>query len=314
MKYYITIDGGTTNTRVNLVANRKVIDTRKISLGAKDCTDSSNSLKSAIVAEIDNICLQNSIIISDIKAVIASGMITSEYGLFPLKHLFAPAGIGELHQGLAKAENMFGTLPCYFIPGVKMLTESPETTDMMRGEETEIAGLLADRDPEGAVFILPGSHSKHIYLDKDGKISNFKTMLTGEMVSALTSGTILKGTVSLGFKGFDSSSLISGYDAAESLGLNDALFKVRIMKNLFDKSDIECYSFFIGAIMEAEVRSLKASDAKTAIIGGKASLREPLAYLLRNKTDLNAIALTDNEAANAAAIGAVKIFEYGEEK
>jgi 2-dehydro-3-deoxygalactonokinase len=267
MNYYITIDGGTTNTRVSLVVNKKVVESRKIALGAKDCIYGSNALKSAITEDIDNICLQNNIVKSDIKAIVASGMITSEYGLFPLGHLSAPVGVGELHKGLVRAENMFGTLPCYFIPGVKKLTESPETTDMMRGEETEIAGLLADKESDRTVFILPGSHSKHIYLDSEGRISNFKTMLTGEMISALANGTILKGTISLDFDKFYFSALISGYDAAESLGLNDALFKVRIMKNLFGKSDLECYSFFIGAIMEAEVRSLKNSGANAAVIG-----------------------------------------------
>lgn len=314
MKYYITIDGGTTNTRVNLVAGEKVVDTRKISLGAKDCTNGSHHLKDAIIAEIDNICLQRSITFNNVEAVIASGMISSECGLFPLEHLSAPVGISELHLGLVKAENILDNLPCYFIPGVKRLTKNPETTDMMRGEETEALGLLNDRNLENTVLILPGSHSKHIYIDKDGKISNFKTMLTGEMISALANGTILKNTVRLDYDRFDSSALSAGYEAAESLGLNDALFKVRIMKNLFSNNDIECYSFFIGAIMEAEVRSIKASGAKAAIIGGKASLREPLAYLLRYKTELNVTALTDEKTENAAAIGAVKIFEYGEEK
>lgn len=312
MKCYITIDGGTTNTRVNLVADKKVVDSRKIALGAKDCVSDSNALKLAIAGEIDNICLQNGIKKSNVKAIIASGMITSEYGLFPLKHLSDLVGVKELHTGLAKAENMFGTLSCYFIPGVKRLTESPETTDMMRGEETEIAGLLAGKETECTVFILPGSHSKHIYLDSEGKISNFKTMLTGEMISALSNGTILKGTVRLDFDKFDCSALLAGYEAAESLGLNDALFKVRIMKNLFNKNDLECYSFFIGAIMEAEVRSLKSSGAKAAVIGGKASLREPLAYLLQNKTALKVTVLTDKETEEATALGAVRIFEYGE--
>ena len=103
-------------------------------------------------------------------------------------------------------------------------------------------------------------------------------------------------------------------DAAEKLGLNDALFKVRIMKNLFKSSDLECYSFFLGAVMEAEVRSLKNSKAKMAVIGGKGQLRESFAAILRNRTSTEVITLPDEVTEQASAVGAVRIFEYGEQK
>ena len=56
MKYYIAIDGGTTNTRVNLVCDEKVLASEKISIGAKDCIDGSEPLKQAITEKIENIC------------------------------------------------------------------------------------------------------------------------------------------------------------------------------------------------------------------------------------------------------------------
>ena len=39
MANYITIDGGTTNTRVNLVSEGKVEDTVKLGIGVKNNTD-----------------------------------------------------------------------------------------------------------------------------------------------------------------------------------------------------------------------------------------------------------------------------------
>ena len=309
MKYYITIDGGTTNTRVNLVHNEKIISSAKISLGARDCINGSDALKLAICDKIDNLCLQNSLKKEDLRAVIASGMITCEYGVFTLPHITAPAGIGELHNGMKKAEGIFGSLDCYFIPGIKVKTDSPLTTDMMRGEEAEIVGLYRP-ELDGAVYILPGSHSKHIFVDEKGRISHFKTMMTGEMISALAGETILKGTVRLDLEGFDSKALLDGYDAADELGLGDALFKVRIMKNLFDASDIECYSFFLGAVMHDEIKSLAKSKAKYAVIGGKGQLRESMACLIREKTTVEVITLDDKATESATAIGAVRIFEF----
>lgn len=309
MKYYITIDGGTTNTRVNLVCNEKVLSSAKIPLGARDCINGSDALKSEICSKIDNICLQNSIKKEDLTAVIASGMITCEYGVFTLAHIPAPAGIKELHNGMKKAVEIFGSLDCYFIPGIKMKTDSPLTTDMMRGEEAEIVGLYRP-ELDGAVYILPGSHSKHIFVDEKGRISHFKTMMTGEMISALAGGTILKGTVRLDLEGFDSKALLDGYDAADELGLGDALFKVRIMKNLFGASDIECYSFFLGAVMHDEIKSLAKSKAKYAVIGGKGQLRESMACLIREKASVEVIALDDKSTESATALGAVRIFEF----
>ena len=311
MKYYIAIDGGTTNTRVNLVLDGRVVSGEKISIGAKDCVNGSEELKGAIINKIDNLCLQNGINPDSICAIIASGMITCEYGLFPLNHIPAPAGIGELHKGLACAEGLLGGRDCYFIPGVRLQGEGVGATDMMRGEEAEIMGIFSPEYSE-AVFILPGSHSKHIYLDKEGRISSFKTQMSGEMISALASGTILKGTVRLDFGEFDREALLSGFDTAEELGINDALFKVRIMKNVFKSTDLECYSFFIGVVMHDEVVSLKKSGAKHAVIGGKGQLRESLAEIIRCRSEIKVTTLSDEVTESASAIGAVKIFEYGE--
>lgn len=309
MKYYITIDGGTTNTRVHLVEDGRVTQSKKISLGARDCMGGSDALKDAITKEIDNITLQKGIKPDDISAIIASGMITCEYGLCPLTHLVAPVGIEELHNGIHRVEGMFGALECYFIPGVKTAPTDPMSADMMRGEEAEIVGLASEGEGD-TVYILPGSHTKHILLDKSGKISEIKTLLTGEMIAALAENTILKGSVRLDLSDFDRESILSGYDTARERGLNTALFKVRILKNLFSKSELECYSFFLGAIMSAEIVELEKTGVSRAVIGGKAQLRESLAHIIRERTDMQVITVEDARTECATAIGAVKIFEY----
>ena len=62
MNCFITVDGGTTNTRISLVRDGTVTETKKIAIGAKDYTHGTESLKKAILREIDNICLHISII------------------------------------------------------------------------------------------------------------------------------------------------------------------------------------------------------------------------------------------------------------
>ena len=314
MKHYITIDGGTTNTRISLVTNGSVTETKKIPIGAKDCTNSTKDFKRRIAEEIDNICLHNSLTTGEIEAFIASGMITSSYGLYNLEHVDAPAGIPELHEGMRRVEKVFGELPCHFIPGVKKPTEDPIAADMMRGEEAELFGLLGEESTENTMFVLPGSHSKHIFIDSEHRISDFKTLLTGEAIFAIASDTILKDAVNLDVREFDKNALLSGYEAAEKSGLYEALFKVRTQKALANKSKAECYSFFLGVMLTEEVSSIRRTSVKKVVIGGKAELREPLAYLLRRKMSFDVKALTDEECEAAAARGAVLIYEYKSHK
>lgn len=307
MKYYLTIDGGTTNTRVSLLLEKSLLGCEKIPLGAKDCQEGTEPLKTEIEGRIDKLCLQNNLNIKDITAIIASGMITSEYGICPISHLCAPVGIYDLHKGIKRVDNSFFNLPCYFIPGVKIESDDPLLSDMMRGEETEIMGI-SDRGDE--VYLLPGSHSKQIYVDKDGKICKFSTMLTGEMIFALAGSTILSSAINLDCHEIDEKYLLYGFDAAGELGINAALFKVRILKNLYKLGELECYSFFMGIVLSDEVFALKKSGITRAVIGGKAELREPMASLLKSRSEIEVKTISDEESALATAIGAIKIYEY----
>ncbi|MBQ9921538.1 MAG: 2-dehydro-3-deoxygalactonokinase, partial [Clostridia bacterium] len=162
MKNLITIDGGTTNTRVSLVKGDDIICTKRIAMGAGDCIQSADKLKSEIKLAIEAILAENSLVFGDIEAVVASGMITSEYGLYTLPHIVAPVGIKQLYDGMKKVmlEDIC-PLPFFFIPGVKIQGELCDT-DMMRGEETELMGIMQSG---GEAYVLPGSHSKLIFTD-----------------------------------------------------------------------------------------------------------------------------------------------------
>ena len=82
------------------------------------------------------------------------------------------------------------------VPGVKTEGETIADADMMRGEETELIGLMEHLE-SAAVYVLPGSHSKLIHVDGAGRIVDFTTMLTGELIAALLQNTILKDAVYL---------------------------------------------------------------------------------------------------------------------
>ena len=116
MATYITIDGGTTNTRISLVENLKVIDTLKFGVGARAGIDDKKILESTVKNGIIDILKNNKKSETDITRILASGMITSEFGLCQLDHITAPAGIKELNATMHEVilENI-SEIPFVFI-------------------------------------------------------------------------------------------------------------------------------------------------------------------------------------------------------
>ena len=307
MANYITIDGGTTNTRLSLVMNGSVTTTLKYPIGARASIDGVEPLKKAIGEGISRLLADVALTEEDIECVIASGMITCEYGLCELAHLTAPAGIKDLADGMVmKQFPDISPLPFYFIRGVKT-TGDLLSADMMRGEETELVGIMGD-EPAGT-YILPGSHSKIVKVDGDGRIIDFCTTLTGEMIHALSTETILKSTVDLDSK-LCKEALFEGFDIATSIGLNAALFKVRTMKNLFYRSSAEAYSFFLGAVLSEEMSIVTKRNPERVVIGGKRQLREASALLLDKLVSCPVIPLSDKAVESSTTIGAIRIYEF----
>jgi len=160
----ISIDGGTTNTRIALVDNGGVIDLVKISVGARD---NAADFKKILGEEIKRFLEKNKVEKREISFVTASGMITSDAGLLNVARIIAPAGRTELSQ--SKKEMFFDEifhLPVTFIPGIKMLGENLLDTDVMRGEETVV---IAGSDPFRSAYeaLLKDTDKKVITLKDD---------------------------------------------------------------------------------------------------------------------------------------------------
>ena len=310
MMRYITVDGGTSNTRVMLVQNGQIEDIVRIPFGARAGIENATALRTAIRDEISELLVRHKLKEADIERILASGMITSEFGLCNLPHICAPAGIAELHAQLHEVVlEDISPSPFVFIRGVKTVGTSVADTDMMRGEETELMGVI-DEGGEKSLYVLPGSHSKLIETDASGKILRFSTMLTGEMIGALATDTILKDAVDLSIRTYDAQMLLAGCRYAMENGLNEALFKVRILKNLFQKDAMESYSFFLGAVLSAEIKIILASPIRRVVIGGKSQIKRATAELVQALSDKETVTVSDTDVDSSAARGAIRIYEY----
>ena len=309
MKCYITVDGGTTNTRISLIKDYVCLGTKKLNIGAKKSIDGIEPLKNGIANAIKELLLESNLKETDVNSVLASGMITSEFGLCELTHLAAPAGITELHEAMHKTSFPdICDIPFAFIRGVKTVGDDVKDFDMMRGEETELFGLSSEIESD-AVYVLPGSHSKIIATDENGRISRFSTMLTGEMIYALSSSTILKDAVDLTCSETDNEFLLKGFIYAKEHGLNEALFKTRILKNLMKRDKQQVYSFFLGAVLCDEIAEIIKYGAAKIIIGGKRQIKEATAEILRHTTCTKVVTVSDADVESSTSRGMIRIYE-----
>ena len=307
MAIYLTVDGGTTNTRIYLLRDGVLTDSRKLSVGARS---GAAALKEALAEHIAAILRENGVKPAQVFKILASGMITSEYGLCPLPHIALPVGRDELYQ--ARYETVFPevcAIPWCFMRGVRSVGEALEETDVMRGEETELMGILTDASE--ALYVLPGSHSKHISVDSEGKILSFRTMMTGELFAAVLEHTILRDATDFGHAEIIEEFLLQGYRYARELGINEALFKTRILKNILGATKEQCYSFLLGAVLCDETDAILRAAEQTVVLGGQKQFREALAILLRTQGEKQVVLLTDEQVASSTALGAVRIYESG---
>lgn len=307
MSNYITIDGGTTNTRIALVAKSKTLEVRRFPIGAGNAGFDNPEVKQTLRQCIQSILSDNNMPESAITRILASGMITSDRGLVNLPHIPAPAGIDDLHSNLCETTIAeVSSVPFVFVPGLKIQSENFERSDMLRGEETELIGLFRG---EG-LYILPGSHSKLITVDGNRRITAFETMLTGEMITALSQNTILKDSIHLKAAKTDGEFLRKGYEYCRTNGINAALFKARVLDKLYSQTSAQVYSFFMGAVLCGEIDRILQKKPKRIILSGRTEIKEAMAVLLTAAASAAVEMIRDEEAEQATRYGAIKIYEH----
>ncbi|MDR3535813.1 MAG: 2-dehydro-3-deoxygalactonokinase [Acetobacteraceae bacterium] len=118
--------------------------------------------------------------------VLLSGMIGSRQGWKEAPYVHCPAGAADLAAGLT--DIAFDWAKVKVVPGVSG-NDDAGVAEVMRGEETEVIGVLTDFEG-GGLACLPGTHSKWARVE-GGRIVSFTTHMTGETYAALRGSTIL---------------------------------------------------------------------------------------------------------------------------
>jgi 2-dehydro-3-deoxygalactonokinase len=111
-------------------------------------------------------------------------MVGSRQGWVEAAYSPCPVTPSALAATLTPVPTRLG--PAHIIPVVSLV--SADAVDVMRGEETQIVGAIADG--WSGVVITPGTHSKWTRIEA-GRIVSFRTFMTGELYAVLKGHSIL---------------------------------------------------------------------------------------------------------------------------
>jgi 2-dehydro-3-deoxygalactonokinase len=181
--------------------------------------------------------------------LLLSGMVGSRQGWREAAYVEAPAGIEELAGALMPVS--VGTARGFIVPG--LIARGPEgVPEIMRGEETQIAGVLHTM-AETAIACLPGSHSKWARIDR-GRITSFTTAMTGETFAALRHHTIL-GRLMVG-EAHDRAAFDAGVTrSADPGGLLHHVFGARTLVITGRLPETAAASYLSGILIGHDVRA-----------------------------------------------------------
>jgi 2-dehydro-3-deoxygalactonokinase len=122
--------------------------------------------------------------LGDLPLVLA-GMVGSNRGWVEAHYVPCPAGPETLAGRLTVIEDQRAVI----VPGLSFLDDGH--ADVMRGEEVQLFGAVTTGlVPEDCSVCHPGTHNKWVVLE-GGRVSRFRTVMTGEMFNLLREKSIL---------------------------------------------------------------------------------------------------------------------------
>ena len=179
---WLAVDWGTSHLRVWGMGHNGTVQLRR----SNDAGMGSLSQDQFEPALID---LTGDVLGRGTTPVIVCGMAGSRQGWAEAKYVASPCSPPGIETA-TKALTNDPRLSVYILPGVKQTNPA----DVMRGEETQIAGFLALNPKFDGVICLPGTHTKWVHISA-GEIVSFRTFMTGEMFALLSKQSVLRHSV-----------------------------------------------------------------------------------------------------------------------
>lgn len=178
---WIAVDWGTTRLRVWAMQGSEVLENRSSDKGMGGLGPA--EFEPALL-ELVGDWLEGAPV-----PVIACGMVGARTGWIEADYRAVPCTPLD-PLGATRPKVADPRLQVHILPGLSQ-TAPP---DVMRGEETQIAGFLASDPGFAGTLCLPGTHCKWVSI-AEGKVEGFHTFMTGEVYSLLSRQSVLRHTI-----------------------------------------------------------------------------------------------------------------------
>ena len=261
---------------------------------------------------IEAMSLQTKLDLTDVHLII-SGMASSSIGMHQLPYAvlpFALDGKNALVKTICADEQFpYNTT---LISGVR------NDHNAMRGEETQLIGLAdlvnIPAAAKEAIFIFPGTHSKHVYLQQ-GQLVNFETYMTGELFHLMSTHSILKDSIDVSsldeLSTENKEAFELGLTESADNGIMKSLFTVRtnlLFQRLNKKQNTHYLS---GVLIGAELQPLIEKKDSVLILCSGSNLYSFYTKAIEAMGLMGSTIVVPGEVIDKAyVIGQMKIFKH----
>ena len=200
---------------------------------------------------------------------LACGMVGSRGGWREAPYLDTPCRLDALAGALTAVDAPDGRR-VHIVPGLR----DPTGPDVMRGEETQVLGVLAQAPTLASHvrLLMPGTHSKWVRV-RDGAVTGFTTVMTGELFALLRGHSVLGA--GLPDSSGDEEAFARGVAAAQASGAAGGLSRLFSARALMLEGALAPASvadFLSGLLIGDELRMARAAgwaapEAVVRVIG-----------------------------------------------
>lgn len=238
---YIAVDWGSSSFRAYLVCDDGALLGSVVNdAGAFKISDYEQTLVEACKAWFEQY---------GVLPVRMGGSIGSRNGWQETPYLPCPVSVADMKQSFLAVETSTG-YDVKILGGVGC-GHKLHDRDVMRGEETQLFGALAEFGEQNGLFCLPGTHSKWCGA-KNGAIVGLKSYMTGELFAVLSEHSTIASVMSS--MEFDADGFAAGVQAAKANpSLLNLMFGIRANALLDHLHPQSAHSFLSGALIGSEV-------------------------------------------------------------
>ena len=204
-------------------------------------------------------------------------MVGAKQGWVEVPYINSPCDIRNLNF---KTLNILDDINIHILSGVSQSNPS----DVMRGEETQIAGFLLNNIGFNGSICLPGTHSKWVNLNSYD-IKKFTSFLTGELYEIVKKYSILKHSLNTTRLEDEIVKSAANLIIENPSLISNKLFDIRADNLLKKSNQISNNSKLVGYLLGIELSGSRAYwEDKDLVIIGSSNLNEYYKLILNGRS------------------------------